>query len=111
VTDPETPTDPRELRAEIARTRSELGETVEELAAKADVKARAKQAVGDATGRMRQKASEAAGVMAGRVSKAWRPMAGADRPESARRPLPLTTALVAVAAVIVVVVVVVRRRR
>jgi hypothetical protein len=39
------PTDPEALRAEIARTRAGLGHTVEALAAKADVKARAQDAV------------------------------------------------------------------
>ncbi|WP_432987307.1 DUF3618 domain-containing protein [Dactylosporangium sp. CA-233914] len=37
--------DPDAIRAEIARTRAGLGETVEALAAKADVKARAQEAV------------------------------------------------------------------
>lgn len=40
-----TPTDPEALRQEIARTRAGLGETVEALAAKADVKSRAQEAV------------------------------------------------------------------
>jgi hypothetical protein len=40
-----TPTDPEALRQEIARTRAGLGETVEALAAKADVKTRAHDAV------------------------------------------------------------------
>ncbi|MFJ4713816.1 DUF3618 domain-containing protein [Streptomyces sp. NPDC088785] len=35
-------TDPDELREQVERTRAELGDTVEALAAKADVKARAK---------------------------------------------------------------------
>lgn len=35
-----------ELRAEIKQTRSDLGETVQALAAKADVKARAKEELG-----------------------------------------------------------------
>lgn len=39
------PTDPEALRQEIARTRAGLGETVEALAARADVKARAQEAV------------------------------------------------------------------
>ena len=39
------PTDPEALRQEIARTRAGLGETVEALAAKADVKSRAQEAV------------------------------------------------------------------
>lgn len=37
--------DPEALRQEIARTRAGLGETVEALAAKADVKARAQEAM------------------------------------------------------------------
>ncbi|GAA3282052.1 DUF3618 domain-containing protein [Dactylosporangium vinaceum] len=40
-----TPSTPEALRAEITRTRAGLGETVEALAAKADVKARAQEAV------------------------------------------------------------------
>ncbi|MET7426255.1 DUF3618 domain-containing protein [Dactylosporangium sp. NPDC005555] len=40
-----TPTDPEALRQEIARTRAGLGETVEALAAKADVKTRAQEVV------------------------------------------------------------------
>ena len=40
-----TPTDPEALRQEIARTRAGLGATVEALAAKADVKTRAQEAV------------------------------------------------------------------
>lgn len=36
-----TPTEPEELRRDIAQTRAELGATVEALAHKADIKARA----------------------------------------------------------------------
>jgi hypothetical protein len=36
---------PQQLREEIEQTREQLGETVEQLAAKADVKARATEAV------------------------------------------------------------------
>jgi hypothetical protein len=39
------PTDPAALRSEILRTRADLGHTVEALAAKADVKARARDTV------------------------------------------------------------------
>jgi hypothetical protein len=45
------PEDPDALRQEIARTRAELGETVEALAAKADVKARAHETVDAAKAR------------------------------------------------------------
>ncbi len=46
------------LRQEIAQTRAELGETVEALAARADVKARAQEKVDEAKERMRVKAQE-----------------------------------------------------
>jgi len=49
----------QELRAEIAQTRAELGQTVEALAAKADVKARAKEAARRQVSVLRDKASEA----------------------------------------------------
>jgi hypothetical protein len=55
------PTDPDELRAEIARTRADLGATAQALAAKADVKARAKEAAADRAGRAKEAAAEAAG--------------------------------------------------
>jgi hypothetical protein len=42
-----TPSSPEELRAEIAQTRNDLGETAAALAAKADVPARVKQSAAD----------------------------------------------------------------
>jgi len=57
---PPTDTDksPEQLRSEIAEAREDLGETVEQLAAKADVKARAHDAVEDAKGRAHDKVEE-----------------------------------------------------
>jgi Flp pilus assembly protein TadD len=49
------------LRAEIKQTRSELGETVQALAAKADVKARAKEQVEVTKQRVKAQAAEATG--------------------------------------------------
>jgi hypothetical protein len=46
------------LREDIARTRAELGETVEALAAKADVKARAQEKVDETKARAAQAAVE-----------------------------------------------------
>jgi Protein of unknown function (DUF3618) len=43
----------RALRQEIEQTRAELGQTVEALAAKVDVRARARQAARDGTDRVR----------------------------------------------------------
>jgi len=47
------------LRAEIKQTRAELGETVQALAAKADVKARAKEQVEQTKQRVKDQAAEA----------------------------------------------------
>jgi Protein of unknown function (DUF3618) len=55
----------RELLQEIEQTRGRLGETVEELAAKADVKARAEAKVADLQARLQSKAADAA------ASPAW----------------------------------------
>ena len=49
------------LRAEIKLTRAELGETVQALAAKADVKARAREQVEATKQRFRDQAAEATG--------------------------------------------------
>jgi len=49
---------PEELRSEIAEAREELGETVEELAAKADVKTRAQEKVEETKERARGKIDE-----------------------------------------------------
>jgi Tfp pilus assembly protein FimV len=49
------------LRAEIKQTRAELGETVQALAAKADVKARAKEQVDEVKQKVKTQAAEATG--------------------------------------------------
>jgi ElaB/YqjD/DUF883 family membrane-anchored ribosome-binding protein len=53
--------DSEALRDGIKRTRAELGETVQALAAKADVKARLRDSAEQAKGRMRQQATQAKG--------------------------------------------------
>ncbi|WP_028812669.1 DUF3618 domain-containing protein [Streptomyces flavidovirens] len=50
---------PDELRAQVARTREELGRTVEALAAKADVKAQAQQKAARVKGMVQDKAAHA----------------------------------------------------
>jgi len=52
-------TAPEEIQWEIEQTRERLGHTVEELAATADVKARARAKVTDVKARARVKAAEA----------------------------------------------------
>jgi hypothetical protein len=44
----------QELEQEIDRTREHLGETIDELAGKADLKARARARAADVSGRVRQ---------------------------------------------------------
>ena len=51
--------DQQELEKEIEQTREQLGQTVEALAAKVDVKARAQEKLGQLTARLKGKATEA----------------------------------------------------
>jgi Protein of unknown function (DUF3618) len=63
---PAAPDDPLELRQEIEQTREQLGEAVEELADRIDVKARAQDKAGRLSRRLR-----AQGVHAGEQAKAF----------------------------------------
>jgi hypothetical protein len=65
-----TAPDPQQLRAEIEQTRADLGETVQALAAKTDVKARAKGAAADAAGRAKDKLGDARHIAADRLAPA-----------------------------------------
>jgi hypothetical protein len=58
--------DPQALRAEIERTRAMLGETISALAAKTDVKARARSAAGEAATGVRNQLQDAGRVVTGR---------------------------------------------
>jgi ElaB/YqjD/DUF883 family membrane-anchored ribosome-binding protein len=55
------PEDPQQLRAEIERTRRELGDTVAALAEKTDVKARAKEKVSEVRHNVTEKKTELMG--------------------------------------------------
>lgn len=63
----DAPGHPDELMAEIERTRAELGDTVDALAAKADVKARAQQRTAEVSGQLKGWVDE---VKAGLTSRA-----------------------------------------
>jgi Protein of unknown function (DUF3618) len=54
------PDDERQLAEEIEQTREQLGETVQALTAKADVKVRAQDKVAELTGRLKDTAGQAA---------------------------------------------------
>lgn len=93
------------LRDEIKQTRAELGETMQALAAKADVKARAKESASRTATQLKQSAGETAE----RAKLAVR-----DAGESARRnPTPWLAVGGAVlgAAILVGALVILRRRR
>ncbi|XVU23302.1 DUF3618 domain-containing protein [Actinoplanes sp. CA-054009] len=84
-----------ELRAEIKQTRAELGETVQALAAKADVKARAK----DQVELTKQRVLDKVRSTAGRVNQT-----GEQAVRSSPVPLPLVVAgVVAIVGVILIV--------
>jgi chromosome segregation ATPase len=57
-----------EIQQEIDRTRERLGETVEELAAKADVKARAKEKAVEMKAKAQGKATEVSGLVKGKAT-------------------------------------------
>lgn len=57
---PHDPAEQNGLREDLAHTRAELGETMEALAAKADVKARANQMTDEAKARVRETTRDAA---------------------------------------------------
>ncbi|MFI5914433.1 DUF3618 domain-containing protein [Dactylosporangium sp. NPDC051541] len=131
-----TAPNPDELRSDIAATRAELGDTVEQLAAKTDVKARAASAAAEAVDSAKQKARDAAAVVADKASGAAAVVADkasgaagvvADKAGSAasslratvrdtdfaaeaRRPLPWAVIAGAVAGIVVIVYAVRRRR-
>ncbi|MEV4496827.1 DUF3618 domain-containing protein [Micromonospora arborensis] len=116
--------DTEALREEIRRTRVELGETMEALAAKADVKARLKESAGQAKERMREQAAQTVARVRGQAARgAGMARAQAyekgglvraqahDRGELMRRnPLPWA-AIAAGAVATVVVLMIVRGRR
>lgn len=93
------------LRDEIRRTRTELGETVEALAAKADVKARIKESAAQTRERVRERAGHT--VAAVQASARDVRATAHDAGEVARRnPLPwatIATGALAVAIVILIV--------
>jgi hypothetical protein len=64
------PDDPDQLRQDIERTREQLGETVEALVAKTDVKAQAKDKVGQLTGRLKGTTAQAKEQATARVTQA-----------------------------------------
>jgi hypothetical protein len=95
------------LRSEIAQTRTELGETAEALAAKADVKARAADAVSDA----KAQAAAAVGQVRAQAATTVDQVVGATRSGVSRVPNPVLIGLAGLAAVGIALLSVARRHR
>ncbi|MDH6461349.1 ElaB/YqjD/DUF883 family membrane-anchored ribosome-binding protein [Micromonospora sp. A200] len=106
--------DAEALRAEIRRTRVELGETMELLAARADVKARLRESAGQAKERMREQAAQTVARVRGQAAQkadVARAQASEKGAVVRRNPMPwATVAAGAVAAVVVLLIVRGRRR-
>jgi Protein of unknown function (DUF3618) len=101
ATDPAASGDPAAIRADIERTRAELGDTVEALAAKTDVKARAQDAAHTAKVRMQDSVAETAHAVAGEAREVRRAIA--------RRPVP-AAAIAGLAAAVTAVLVILGQR-
>ena len=72
----DAPGHPDELMAEIERTRAELGDTVDALAAKADVKARAQQRAAEVSGQLKGRVDEVKAGLTGRAGQLKGELAG-----------------------------------
>ncbi|MFC0509295.1 DUF3618 domain-containing protein [Micromonospora costi] len=106
--------DTEALREEIRRTRVELGETMELLAAKADVKARLRESADQARQRMREQAGQAVARMRAQAAE-MTGLARADMSQQGemmrRNPAPWVAVAAGAAAVAVVLLIIQGRRR
>jgi hypothetical protein len=90
----------KDLHEDIARTRAELGQTVEQLAAKADVKSRAQDAVRDLSGQVRLKARQARDQLSERLPEPVSNLTQTAVGSARRYRLQLTAAAAVVAAIL-----------
>jgi ElaB/YqjD/DUF883 family membrane-anchored ribosome-binding protein len=103
---PEPRTDAEELRADIEHTRAELGETVQALAAKADVKARLQETADEAKARVReglQNAAEEARTAAVEAPERAQRLASRTGRAVRRNPVPFVVAAGAAALIVLFV--------
>jgi Protein of unknown function (DUF3618) len=77
------PDDPEALEADIRRTREQLGQTVEALTAKVDVKARAQEKAAEVSGRIKGKVAVVKDQVTGRAEQVRSELA--DRAAGARQ--------------------------
>jgi hypothetical protein len=95
--------DAEALRAEIAQTRAALGDTVQALAAKADVRARVRESAAQTKARVRQRAAATTAQLRGQAAHATA--------EAGRTPVPWAALAAGTVAAILAVLVLRRRRR
>lgn len=91
MTTSKQPGDAEQLREEIERTREHLGETVEQLAAKADVKGRAQARAAELAGQVTRQARSAVAQGREQAARASKQGAGAAR----KYQVPLSAAVAA----------------
>ncbi|MET8677404.1 DUF3618 domain-containing protein [Streptomyces sp. NPDC004647] len=94
---------PEELRGQVAEARERLGATVEELAAKADVKGRAQHRAAEVRDQMQHTASHAAHLVHDKTPEQVRTAASRAAETGRRRPAPVAVVggLLVLAAVMV----------
>ena len=102
--------EPEEIRTEIEQTREQLGETVEALAEKADVKGQAKAKVGETRERFTRKATDAKEKISGASPDQAKGAATSAKTAAQERPLPFAVGG-AFAIGLIVGLLVARRRR
>ena len=107
-----TPDDQQELEKEIEQTREQLGQTVEALAAKVDVKARAQQELGQLTARLKGRATEATRRLRlqDRVNQA-KQQAGQAGQQIRKRPVPAAATAGVIGALVLFFALIRRRTR
>jgi hypothetical protein len=76
ASEPAAPGDEQELKAEIEQTREQLGQTVEQLAAKTDLKARARAKAAGLTGSVKSTTAQVRAKAAGQGATVRRQVAG-----------------------------------
>jgi ElaB/YqjD/DUF883 family membrane-anchored ribosome-binding protein len=89
--------DPQAIRDEIEATREQMGDTIEAIGYKTDVKARAKESVSEKTGAIKDKVSGVVGKASDKTPDAGEVKDGAKQAASVAQENPLGLAIGAVA--------------
>ncbi len=84
--------DPEQIRAEIAQTRQELGDTVAALSAKTDVKAQAKQRIEETKAALQDKRDQITGKTREISPDSMVNAASSATAKASRNPMPLAVA-------------------